>query len=913
MNLNQVLDAKAKFDSRSGKKIAKKREKSREKTDFIKYLFQTSPTFFMSINPEGKTMFMSDELLQLLGYGLEEVIGKDYFSTFVPKNQRNRLIPVFEMLRNSHDQIFDENILLTRDGKELFVKWQWWSVFDSDNHFDFFFGVGSDITEFIRSEENLKKREAHYRVLAENVNDVIWTVDIDLRFTYISPSINNLLGYSVQDVLGYPLEKILTPASWEMVKDVFSEELTIKYKESKDLYQIRTLELEFRNQMGFIVPTENRMEFIHDENGHPVGILIVTRDIYDLKQKEEDLRDKVLQTLFDGAPNPIFVTDEIGRYLDANLAGLDFLGCDKKSLIGKEVKDFSPDISEKQKNKKNPFRVDATFENDYFVNGIPKTLLLSVVPITLSDKTILFWIGQDITKRKHAEEALKEGEEKYRLLIENQTDLVVKMDAVGRFLFVSPSYCRLFGKTEKDLIGKSFLTFIHKEDRKTTAKALEKVAHQPYTCFIEHRVLIKSKLRWLAWSYKGLCDQEGNVDTIVGGGRDITKRKKAEQEKEHMQAQLLQAQKMEAVGNLAGGIAHDFNNLITVIKGHSELVTKKMDKENPFHDNLQEVIKAAKSASSLTSQLLAFSRRQMLQPMPLDLSAMVKDTEKMISRLIGEDICLKTITDPFPAFVKADPTQMTQVIINLTVNALDSMPNGGELIISTQNLTLNGKQRKITSEGGDERFVCLTVQDTGHGIDRQTLQHIFEPFFTTKAPTKGTGLGLSVVYGIIKQHKGWIDVQSKKGRGTTFKIYLPATPLVKLAESEKQGSIYECNGERILIVEDEGAVRKYVKEALLENGYPICEASSAKEALYIFDRENGEFDLVISDVVLPEINGINLVELLLMRKPDLKVLLTSGYMDHKSQWPIIKERGFRFLQKPFELNDLYKAVREALV
>jgi len=860
-------------------------------------------------------MFMSEEMLQLLGYKLEEVVGKDYLDTFVPEDQRERLNEIFDMLGKSRTQVFDENILIAKDGRELLVKWQWWSVFSKKSEFDFYFGVGSDITGFIRSEETAQENDTPFPMLAENAMDIVWTVDIDLRFTYISHSITELLGYSVKEILGYPLEKILTPASLKVVKKTLSEELIFEFNDKKGSYKTRSLELELRHRDGFTLLTENKMKFLHDVNGRPAGILIITRDINERRRKEEELRDKIIQTLFDGAPNPIFVADEAGRYVDANRAGLAFLECDKESLQVKDVKDFTPTFL-KDANCVEDFSLllkGRTFESDFCVNGVTKTLLLSVVPFHLSGRSILFWIGQDITSRKQAEGALRESEEKYRLLIEYQTDLVVKMDAKGRFLFVSPSYCKLFGKKEKDLIGESFLNLVCKEDRTETAKAMKRLQTPPHTCFIEHRVFIRDKQRYIAWQLKGIKGERGNVDTIVGGGRDISKRKKAEEEKENIQAQLLQAQKMEAIGTLAGGIAHDFNNLITVIKGHSELLMRKIaPEEGSLREHVEEVGKAASSAAMLTSQLLTFSRRHMCQPILMDINSLIEDLEKMTRRLIGEDIRLKTVIGEDAGFVRADPTQITQIIMNLAVNARDSMPEGGDLMIRTEALTLKGKQQKIDSGRRNNQFVCLSVQDTGTGIDAETLPHIFEPFFTTKRPGEGTGLGLSVVYGIIKQHGGWIEVESEVGKGTVFKVYLPRIPLKKGPKARNGTTIVKGRGERILLIEDERAVRRYINEALQENGYEIIDAATAKEAIDIFEREGGNFDLILSDVVLPEINGINLVEQFLHLKPALKVLLTSGYMDRKSQWPVIKERGYTFLQKPFDQADLFKAVRKAL-
>ncbi|MGA1796768.1 MAG: PAS domain-containing protein, partial [bacterium] len=515
--------------------------------DFNKYLFQTSPAFFMSISAQGKTMFMSEEMLQLLGYNLEEVVGKDYVNTFVPEDHRERLNEIFDKLGRSRSQVFDENILITKDGRELLVKWQWWSVFSKKSEFDFYFGVGSDITGFIRSEAVARGHDTPFPMLAENAMDIVWTVDIDLRFTYISHSITERLGYSVKEMLGYPLERVLTPASLKVVKKALSEELIFEFNDKRGSYKTRSLELELRHRDGFTLLTENTLKFLHDANRRPIGILIVTRDIKERRRKEEALRDKIIQMLFNGAPNPIFVTDESGRYLDANRAGLAFLECDKESLQVKGIKDFTPSFLKEATcaGDTSSLLRGRTFESDFRVNGDTKTLLLSVVPFNPSDRAILFWIGQDITSRKQAEEALRESEEKYRLLIEYQTDLVVKMDAKGRFLFVSPSYCRLFAKKEKDLLGESFLNLVCKEDRAETAKAMKRLNTPPHTCFIEHRVLIRDKQRYIAWHLKGIKGERGKVKTIVGGGRDISKRKKAEEEKESIQAQLLQAQKME--------------------------------------------------------------------------------------------------------------------------------------------------------------------------------------------------------------------------------------------------------------------------------------------------------------------------------------------------------------------------------
>jgi CheY-like chemotaxis protein len=381
-----------------------------------------------------------------------------------------------------------------------------------------------------------------------------------------------------------------------------------------------------------------------------------------------------------------------------------------------------------------------------------------------------------------------------------------------------------------------------------------------------------------------------------------------------MQAQLLQAQKMEAVGRLAGGVAHDFNNVLTTINGYSEILMRCLEQGDPMVKSLEQIYRAAQHAASLTHQLLAFSRRQVVQPKVLDLGAVVADMDKMLQRVIGEDVELVMVRTPGLAYIKADLGQMEQVIMNLAVNARDAMPHGGKLTIKTGNVTLNKRESKLFPEARPGTFVLLSVEDTGTGIDKEIIDRIFEPFFTTKGPAQGTGLGLSTVYGIVRQHGGWIDVCSEPRQGSTFKVYLPAIAAKREDETEESISLHELQGggERILLVEDETEVRQVIAKLLGENGYIVFEAGSSEEALDIFEREMGNFRLVFSDVVLPGKDGLQLVEQLVLYKPELRVLLTSGYSDDRSRWLDVQQRGFRFVEKPLTSADLLRATRQAI-
>jgi two-component system, cell cycle sensor histidine kinase and response regulator CckA len=377
--------------------------------------------------------------------------------------------------------------------------------------------------------------------------------------------------------------------------------------------------------------------------------------------------------------------------------------------------------------------------------------------------------------------------------------------------------------------------------------------------------------------------------------------------------QLRQAQKMEAIGQLAGGIAHDFNNLLTAIGGYSEMSIRQLQAEDPLRHNLEEIKKAGDRAAALTRQLLAFSRKQVLQPKVLDLNSIVSEMEKMLRRLIGEDLELGTALDPELGSIKADPGQIEQVIMNLAVNARDAMPAGGKLTIETENVTLNegyAEQHLAVAPGA---YVMLAVTDTGTGMDEKTKTRIFEPFFTTKEVGKGTGLGLSTVYGIVKQSGGNISLHSEVGRGTTFKIYLPlideGAPEYKRSpepEESLKGS------ETILLAEDEEIVRNLLRDVLKRYGYQVLEATNGGAAFLICERYEGAIHLLLTDVIMPEMSGRDLENRLRQLRPEMKVLYMSGYMDDSIVQHGIIDSAIPFLQKPFTTEALARKVRAVL-
>jgi len=509
-------------------------------------------------------------------------------------------------------------------------------------------------------------------------------------------------------------------------------------------------------------------------------------------------------------------------------------------------------------------------------------------------------------ERRRAEEALRESEKRLQAILDNSPAIIFLKNTEGRYLYVNPQFAKLTPLTREQILGKTddeiFLpaqaAAFRADDLKVlqagVALEFEEVADQqdgPHTSIVS-----KFPLR----------NAEGKVYAICAIATDITERKSLE-------AQLRQAQKMEAIGQLAGGIAHDFNNLLTVINGYSELMLLSLPVEHPHCATFEQIRQAGEKASRLNRQLMAFSRQQVLQPKVLDLNAVVANIDTMLQRVIGEDIDLLTILSPGLASVKADPGQIEQVLMNLVVNARDAMPAGGRLTIETADVVLDTDYARTHVAVNPGRYVMLAVSDNGCGMDAETQARIFEPFFTTKELGKGTGLGLSTVYGIVKQSGGHIEVYSEPGRGTTFRIYLPR--IEEAAEAVEPGKAREQlprGSETILLVEDEAGVRTLAKTILQTHGYTVLDAAQGKDAFLLSGQHEGLIHLMVTDMVMPEMSGREVAERLKPLRPNMKVLFMSGFTDKAMVHHGELGPGMAFLQKPFTPQTLARKVREVL-
>jgi two-component system, cell cycle sensor histidine kinase and response regulator CckA len=536
---------------------------------------------------------------------------------------------------------------------------------------------------------------------------------------------------------------------------------------------------------------------------------------------------------------------------------------------------------------------------------------MSVTPVRSGrgEPTHFVAIKQNITSRKQAEDALRQAEEKYRGMFEDAVVGIYRTTPAGKVLSANRALAQMCGYDAPEQlianindVGRD-LYHNPKMRESFTRQLMETGVVRNFEYQIRRR---DGRLIWLLQTGRVLKNDKGEALFYEGTVHDITERKVLEE-------QLRQSQKMEAVGRLAGGVAHDFNNALGVIMGYGELLDLNLPPDDPMHKHAKEIIKAGQRAASLTRQLLAFSRKQTIQPVVLDLNSVVTDTEKMLQRLIGEDIDLTIVRESKLKNVKADRGQVGQILMNLAVNARDAMPGGGKLLIETVNAELTDEDARQFPYVEPGHFVLLRVSDTGCGMDANTVAHIFEPFFTTKAEGVGTGLGLSMVYGIVKQSNGYVFVDSEVGKGTAFRIYLPQVQSAPQAVSaaERRQSLPR-GSETILLVEDEAPLRELARGCLQAGGYQILEACDGKTAIEVASQHQGKVDLLLTDVIMPGMDGCELAAHLSQSRSEIKVLFISGYTDDRLSNRGVLEPGVALLMKPFPIEALLVAVRNVL-
>ena len=651
---------------------------------------------------------------------------------------------------------------------------------------------------------------------------------------------------------------------------------------------------------------------IFDEAGKPLRMIGTALDITEKKRAEERIRE--LGAIVESSDDAILAKTLDGIITRWNKGAEKLYGYTESEAIGQHISILAP-----------PARYDELPEilcrlargealNHYETvrrrkDGREIQVSLTISPIRdLAGQIIgASSVGRDVTEQKRIERELRESEERFRQLTENIGEVFWLADADRHsIIYASPAYETIWGRSCERLYAESdtWLNALHPEDRSRMLEARKtrtEVAHE-----LEYRIVRPDgTVRWIRDRAFPVHDAAGRLIRVAGVAEDVTERRQ-------LAMQLHQSQRMDAIGQLAAGVAHDFNNLLTVISGHSELLAMVSPSDERWKESIAEIQRATELGSTSIRQLLTFSCQQILEPKILDLNAVVSEAEKMLRRIIGEDVRLATVLQPRLSPVRADLGQLKQVILNLAVNARDAMPQGGSLTLETREVDLDEPDAKTHLVVRPGRYVLLTVTDTGWGMAPDVQARIFEPFFTNKAEGQGTGLGLSVVLGIIQQSGGYIDVESKPGVGTKFRIHLPAVQGVADGLVQSVRSQLIKGSETVLLVEDEEPVRKITTRLLLNLGYRVLEAENGQDALRLFNVGREKIDLLLTDVVMPDMSGREVAEALQSLDPDLRVLFHSGYTDDTVVRRGILRAEVAFLKKPFTLDSLAQKVREVL-
>ncbi len=641
-------------------------------------------------------------------------------------------------------------------------------------------------------------------------------------------------------------------------------------------------------------------------------------EIDDRKRIEKALRDSeaMYHTIFDGSSEGFFIMTD--KFIDCNEQVCNIWRCSKEDIIGHHPSEFSPyfqpdgRISEEASKQYIEAAMNGVPQRFYWrhkrKDGVLIDVEISLTSITVEEQQVIFATMVDITERKCIEDALRLAEEKYKNIFENAVEGIFQTTAEGQFITANPALAQMYGYNSPE----EFLSSI-----KNIGKQLYNYPHVYIELlrilrekgFVHNFVIIaRRKDRstfWVSLNAKVIRDDKGKIKFFEGMVQDITEQKKLEE-------QLRQSQKMEAVGTLAGGVAHDFNNILTVIMGYTHLMLMKLKDDNILHPYLNQILAAVEKATNLTNSLLAFSRKQMISFKPVEINSLIINLEKMLLRIIGEDIELKTFLSGDSLTIMADSNQIEQVLMNLASNARDAMPNGGLLIIETERIEMDEEYAKTHGYGKPGAYALITFTDFGIGIDKETIGKIFEPFFTTKVFGKGSGLGLSMAYGIIKQHNGYINCYSELGKGTTFKIYLPLT-LEKLIALKSSVSITSVSGtEIILVAEDDENVRKLTKYILERYGYKVIEAVDGMDAVDKFTENKDNIDLLLFDVIMPKMNGKAAYEEIKKIQPNIQAVFMSGYTSNVIHNKGILEEGLNLIFKPVSPMNLLNKIREVI-
>ncbi|MGD9488660.1 MAG: PAS domain S-box protein [Calditrichaceae bacterium] len=883
----------------------------------FRFIVESAPSILMITDEKGRNIYVSPNCKLITGYSEKDLLGEMKWWVHEDDSARSQLI--YEEAFKEHTAGANFEYKASRkNGEVWYASSSWQPIKDEVGQFKGIVFQTIDITERKMAEEAYRKTHESHSLVLNNIDEMIYQIEQDEsdldkgKIIFVSQKVEKILGYQPEDFYN-DFQLLISIMHPEDVKK-FREDTRNIYEEKKPRIRYYRLRLKASKTYRHI---EDSVTPQIDKKDRMIGFFGVARDITDRKMTQEKLRksEERFRLAFRTSPDAISITTlNKGIYIDINRGFTTITGFTHKEIIGKSSigklwvsVDDRNRMAAALKSHKYIDNLEAKFR---MKDGTIKTGLMSARIIDLDGEQCVLSITRDITDLNQIRDALRESEKRYELATSAGNVGVWDWNIVTGEIYIDPHLKSILGYKDHEISNRleEWKKLDYPDDQPNVLAAVnDHLSDKSRIYQIAHRMVHKNgEIRWFLARGNALRDAKGNAYRMVGTETDITETKNLEE-------QLMQAQKMEAVGRLAGGIAHDFNNLLTVINGYSELLTSRLRKDDPIYREASQIRNAGERAARLTNQLLAFSRRQILQPKVFDINELLREMEKMLGRLIGEDIELITLFPDNVCLIKADPNQIDQVIMNMAVNARDAMPDGGKLIIETQNIEIlddHVKQRRMVEPG---LYVRLSLSDTGSGMDKQTQAHIFEPFFTTKEQGKGTGLGLATVYGIIKQSGGYIWLYSEPGQGTTFKIYLPRIDHDMPVLERKEIPHDDVAGtETILVVEDEEDVRNLIVTALHKYGYKVLEAAHGGSALLTCERFKDRIDLLLTDMVMPQMNGKELVERLKPLHPEMSVIYMSGYTDLAAINHELLEDGEFFIQKPFSPVSLIKKIRQKL-
>jgi PAS domain S-box-containing protein len=756
-----------------------------------------------------------------------------------------------------------------------------------------------DITDRIRAEEALRTSEAKLRSIFETAPDIITAVDHQGTVLFIN---RPLAHHTAEGVTGTNVFSYVPSEFCQQIRSAIDQ---VFQTGETDEYETLGPELLDGTRSWYLT----RVGPLFQEN-QIVAVTMCATNITARKHAEERIieSEELYRRLVDVLPDAVYINCQ-NQVVFCNSAFIRLWGAaDSSAILGKSPFElYHPDSHDLMRQ-----RIQTMMNNGTGLPSIEQqlvrfdgrlvTVLVLATPILYQGKQSILVVVHDLSQQRRSEQLL-------RSVLNSVSDAIISTDEMGNIGSVNPATEQLFGYSTSELLGQNVKILMPIPWRNEHDSYLENYRKTGIGKIIGKGREVEAQRRDGFTFPVELLVSEFQLDNqrqFTGVVRDVTQRKKLEE-------QLRQSQKMDAIGQLAGGVAHDFNNMLTVISGYSEILLTMLEVDDPKRQFLLDIRDASERATTLTRQLLAFSRKQLLEPKVVNLNDIISNIEKLLRRLIGEDIVLTILLSPYLSRVKVDPNQIEQVVLNLAVNARDAMPQGGRLRIETRDTIITEEQSRLLPESKPGRYTMLSVTDTGHGMSPDIKARIFEPFFTTKGPGKGTGLGLATVFGIVKQSDGHIEVESKPSGGSTFRVYLPSVDTIgRTIESDATVGIVQPGNETILLVEDEDAVRGIAKIALETHGYRVLEASDGPNALAIADSVQGHFDLVVTDVVMPQMSGRELIEILHTKYPNLKTLFISGYTDDAIVRHGIRDASTPFLQKPFSPLSLARKVREIL-